>query len=141
MIRFHRVHSHGKDVKIGRRLGLRGVSAVLPKRCNVGVTGDDPHALTAFLHLAAGSEIPDKGVVVADSVRRSPIVNAGGTPAGWLVPQLSALENLRAFANLNGVDLTALARAVEVRLQPGLVVRDFPFAISTLTGGARLTWR
>jgi ABC-type polysaccharide/polyol phosphate transport system ATPase subunit len=113
MIRLDRVHRRVPDLQRGHRPGLRGVTAVLPQKSAVGVIGDDRQSLTAFLHLVAGSEVPDRGGVFAGDVRRSPIVNAGGTAASCLVPQMSALANIRALANLNGVDPITLAEIVE----------------------------
>jgi ABC-type lipoprotein export system ATPase subunit len=78
------------------------------------VTGPSGSGKTTFLHLLAGLELPDAGLVVVDGVELTALDRAGraahrrqaiayvGQQAG-LVPHLSALENVELALTLRGV--------------------------------------
>src|SRR5207253_3502136 len=79
------------------------------------VTGPSGSGKTTFLHLLAGLELPDAGVVEVAGVELTALDRAGraahrraaiayvGQQAG-LVPHLSALENVELALTLRGVD-------------------------------------
>jgi capsular polysaccharide transport system ATP-binding protein len=97
----------------GPRLILRDVTVSLSRDARIALLGHDRRALTIVLHLLAGSATPDSGRIVANRLRRSPIVNAGGSAGNSLVLRLTGLENINFFARMNGVDPTHLLAVVE----------------------------
>jgi capsular polysaccharide transport system ATP-binding protein len=113
MIHFCGVSKRVPDAKKGARLVLRDVTVSLPGDAYVALLGEDQQALTTTLHLLAGSEVPDRGRIIADPRRRSPIINAGNVPGSSLMLGLSGLENIRFFARIHGVDPGHLFALVE----------------------------
>lgn len=92
---------------------LAGVTASLPRQNRVAILGRDRHALTTTLCLLAGSELPDRGRILAPGLRCSPIVNLAGRSGSVLALQLSALDNITFFASRHGLDKIRLLSLVE----------------------------
>jgi capsular polysaccharide transport system ATP-binding protein len=103
-----RLVSMAKAVE-GRPL-FRPTTLAVPTDRRVGILGRKSAGKTALLHILAGSDWPDSGVVDC-SATRSPVVNSGGI----FHPQLSGYENLRFLARSLGVgadELLAAAHAL-----------------------------
>lgn len=113
MIRFSQVSRKVIGANESVRGTLEGINLVLPVNRKVAVFGTDRAAMTTFLHLLAGSEVPDRGSVVIERHNLSPIVNSGGGAGSNLLPQLTAMENVRFFARLHGLDALALKQIIE----------------------------
>ncbi len=101
------------DEGVGRRPLLQNVSAALPTALRLVLLGSDAVALTEILAMLAGNRTPDHGRIVASRLRRSPVINTGGSSGSTLAPQLSVLENIRVAARTHGVDEAALIALVE----------------------------
>lgn len=113
MIHLQDVSQSLLDEVVGRKLILRNASASVPTRRRVALLGTDPKSLTEVLAVLAGVRKPDSGRVDVPRIRRSPVINSGGSPGSTLAPQLTALENIRFAARASGLDEAALVDAVE----------------------------
>src|SRR6185437_13786617 len=113
MIHFYGVSKGLTHQRAGRSVLLHDVDISIPLDLKVALLGRKADELTALLHLLAGSETPDSGQVVADPIRRSPIINAGRNAGGALVRKLTVLQNIEFFAGVNGIDTGRLVALVE----------------------------
>lgn len=104
MIHFCAVSKWTSDEKREAAFVLRDATVSLPTNGRVALFGEDQQSLTTILHLLAGSEVPDRGRIVVGGLRRSPIINAGGTAGSSLVRRLSGVDNVNFFARIHGVD-------------------------------------
>ncbi len=116
MIHFCSVSKRASDERNGARFVLREVTVSLPGNARIALLGEDQRALTTTLHLLAGSEVPDHGRIIADRLRRSPIINAGSMAGSSLARKLSGLENINFFARIHGIDAGHLLAVVEFGL-------------------------
>jgi len=112
MISLYNVSKSVPEPQNGMRQVLRGATIALPVNRRIVLFGTDLAGQSAVLHLLAGSETPDQGRIISGRVRFSPVVNSRGTAGGMLVPQLSAVDNVRFFARLHGIDPLLLIRRV-----------------------------
>jgi capsular polysaccharide transport system ATP-binding protein len=98
---------------------MRDVSVALPTNRRVAILGADQRELTEVLSMLAGTRTPDLGIIDRGPVRCSPVVNFGGAPGRTLVPQLTAIENIRLAASMHGVDEAEVIALVESACQFG----------------------
>ena len=101
------------DGKLGHQLVLRDASFSVPTDRSVAILSGDALAATTLLSLLTGTKTPDKGKIVAERFRASPIMNHRGVPGGALIPQMTATGNIRLLADLHGVDPIELLALVE----------------------------
>lgn len=113
MIELHEVSRTLVDEKRANQTSLHHVNVALWERGTIAAVGREHATSSLLLHLIAGSEVPDRGTVTSRGVRFSPIVNAGGVPGSALMPHISALDNIRFFARVHGLDGSALAAVVD----------------------------
>jgi ABC-type polysaccharide/polyol phosphate transport system ATPase subunit len=117
------VTKHAFDEKRGAQYMLRDVSVSIHRDARLALLGPDQAALTTVLHLLAGSETPDQGLIVAHRLRPSPVINSGSWAGGSLAPQLSGIENINFFAGTHGLDRIHLTSLVEAACQFGKLLR------------------
>lgn len=108
----------------GPSLMLRNANASIHLNSRVALMGRNPAHLTTLLHLLAGSEKPDRGEIVSDRFRRSPVINCGPTGGNCLLNRLTAIENIEFFAEMNGLDPLHLIAMVEASCQFGNLLRQ-----------------
>ncbi len=99
--------------RYGETVALRSTDATFRAGCLHAVTGPSGSGKTTFLHLLAGLELPDEGLVTVGGIDFAALDRAGraalrreriayvGQQAG-LVPHLSALENVELVLALRG---------------------------------------
>jgi len=97
----------------GRKLVLQNSSVAVPTERRIVLHGGDSRCLTEILSMLAGVRKPDRGRIIANRIRCSPVINAGGTAGSTLVPQLTVLENIRVVARAYGLDEARLLGVVE----------------------------
>lgn len=120
---FQGVTKHAFSERSGAQFLLRDVSISLHRDARLALLGEDPSALTTVLHLLAGSEKPDQGIVVTDELRGSPVINSGGWAGSCLAPKLTGIENISFFAMKCGVDGGHLLSMVEAACSLGRLLR------------------
>lgn len=119
MIRLFDVSLSLRDKEVGALPILRNVSIALPANRRVVILGQDYRALSEVLLMLAGMRKPDRGWIDQDRMRCAPVVNSASLTGRTLVPQLSALENIRLAAATHGIDEYALLALVESACQFG----------------------
>src|SRR6185369_2480103 len=109
---------------------LRGISfEIKPGEC-VAITGASGSGKSTLLHLLGGLEAPDHGSLTAFRRERIGFV----FQFHYLLPDLTALENVALPLLIKRQNSTALQRATELLAEAGLRERlDHP--ISHLSGG------
>ncbi len=116
MIRLFNVSKGVPDDERGRRVIFDNLNVVVPTSRRVAILVEDPGDSTSFLHLLAGSEIPDGGRVETKGIRRlSPVVYRGAS----LMPHLTGFQNIAFFARVHGIDPLKLAEIVDNACQFG----------------------
>jgi capsular polysaccharide transport system ATP-binding protein len=123
MIHLYNVSKYLFEGIEGARFVLRDATVSFPHGARLALLGDDRQALTTVLHLLAGSEVPDRGLVIADQIRRSPILNAGGVAGSCLVPRLSGRDNISFFSRVHGIDASYLVGIVESACRLGRLLQ------------------
>jgi capsular polysaccharide transport system ATP-binding protein len=110
MIRLLNVSKSVLDEDRRRGVIFENLSVGVPTKRNVAILSEEPRSATSFLHLLAGSEVPDGGRIVAKGVRRlSPVVYGGAS----LMPHLTGVHNIAFFARVHGVDSLRLVETVD----------------------------
>jgi len=130
-----RVESATKSYKLdigGRHYVYRDLNLVLPDKLNVGVIGRNGAGKSTLLRLLSGSDLPDKGRVVATGSVSPPIGIVGG-----VMQQLSAYDNAKFICQLmgdHGANLQERLRYIEDFCELGEFYRR---PIKTYSSGMR----
>lgn len=119
MIRLYNVSLSYLEKRDIRHSIMSGVTLALPSVHRVALLGDDFKAITEILSMLAGVRKPDHGRIDVGRMRLSPVINAGSGAGRTLVPQLTALENIRLAARTHGIEETTLIALVESACQFG----------------------
>ncbi len=89
----------GAPDKKTRLVILDACSAAIPSSMCASVESESSEVRSTFLQIVFGSIKPDKGCVIADKVRISPVLNLEGATA-LLVPSMTVRDNINFQARL-----------------------------------------
>jgi ABC-type polysaccharide/polyol phosphate transport system ATPase subunit len=106
------VSKYSSDPALGTNAIFEHISADLPIDRLTALLGDSAGVLSALLHFAAGSEMPDGGIVTRSRAHFSPVINSRGVAGASLSRKLNGYDNLNFFGRIHGVDVQALATTV-----------------------------
>ncbi|MDG1733781.1 MAG: ABC transporter ATP-binding protein [Thalassotalea sp.] len=84
--------------KIGRQYIFKGINFEIPSNHNIAILGQNGAGKSTLFRMLAGSEYPNKGMIITDLNISWPVALATG-----IHPEMTGRENTRFIGRVNGV--------------------------------------